>query len=110
MSEEHDGHRHTADGGPIVLDVGDDIGALILHAEPHHTGLEIEISPIESPTHRHHVAIHPRNLDDHTIYAAVYPDLTHGTYQLWEPTGNTETPALTVTISGGTITEATWPR
>ena len=100
------GHRHTADGGPIVLDVGGAVGALVLHATRESTGLEIEISPVEEPRRRHHVAVHPRQLGDRTVYAAVYPELVWGDYLLWSPDGR---PALTVSIAGGRVTEATWP-
>jgi len=98
--------RHTADGGPVVLDVGGDVGALVLHAGAHSVGHEIEISPIEEPTHRQHVAVHPRDLGGEVVYAAVYPELVWGTYQLWSPAGD---PVLEVSIPGGRVVEATWP-
>jgi hypothetical protein len=102
-----DQHRHTADGGPVVLDVGGAFGALVLHTTAQDVGAEIEISPLTDPGHRTHVAVHPRQLAGHTIHAAVYPDLLQGDYHLWSPQG---TPALTIHITGGTITEATWPQ
>ena len=100
-----DQHRHTADGGPVVLDVGDDVGALVLHTTSDRVGAEIEISPIGEPDRRHHVAVHPRYLGGSQIYAAVYPDLVHGQYQLWSLTGE---PVQTICIQGGHITEAHW--
>lgn len=101
-----DGHRHTADGGPVVLDVGGAFGALVLHAGARDVGAEIEISPLTDPDHRTHVAVHPRQLGGNTIHAAVYPDLLQGDYQLWSLQGK---PAITIHIKGGTVTEATWP-
>jgi hypothetical protein len=99
--------RHTADGGPVVLDVGGDIGALVLHTGADSVGHEIEISPIEEPTRRQHVAVHPRDLGGGDVaYAAVYPELVWGTYQLWSPAGD---PVLEVSIPGGRVVEATWP-
>jgi hypothetical protein len=102
-----DGHRHTADGGPVVLDVGGEFGALVLHASANDAGSEIEISPLADPGYRTHVAVHPRYLGGKIIHAAVYPDLVEGDYQLWSLQG---APALAVTIAGGAITEATWPQ
>ena len=99
-------HRHTADGGPIVLDVGDDVGALVLRTTADARGLEIEISPVQEPGRRRHVAVHPRFLEDRTVYAAVYPELLAGDYQLWSPHGE---PVLAVTVAGGRVTEADWP-
>ncbi|HEY7859709.1 MAG TPA: hypothetical protein VIC82_14530 [Candidatus Nanopelagicales bacterium] len=100
------GHRHTADGGPIVLDLGGDVGALVLHTGSEQVGLELEISPIDHPNDRQHVAVHPRNLGDRVVYAAVYPDLVQGDYHIWSPLGD---PALAVAITGGRITQADWP-
>ena len=102
-----DGHRHTADGGPVVLDVGGAFGALVLRTEMKDVGAEIDISPLDDPGHRTHVAVHPRDLGGDIIHAAVYPDLLEGDYQLWSSQG---APALTIRIAGGTITEAFWPK
>ena len=104
-AKQLDHHRHTADGGPVVLDVGDDVGALVLHTTFDQVGAEIEISPVGEPDRRHHVAVHPRYLGGTQIYAAVYPDLIDGVYQLWSMTGE---PAQTIRIHGGHITEARW--
>jgi len=41
-----------------------------------------------------------------TTYAAVYPNLTAGTYTIW--TGE-QNPAATVAITGGQITTCRWP-
>lgn len=104
---EHEvAYRHHADGGPVVLDVGGEIGALVLHATASHVGDEIEISPVKAPDRRTHVAVHPRDVDGRTVYAAVYPELLEDTYQLWSPTGE---PVLEVSVAGGRVVEATWP-
>ena len=100
------GHRHTADGGPVVLDIGDDVGALVLRTSAELAGLEIEISPVEEPDVRQHVAVHARDLGAGVVHAAVFPGLRWGSYQLWSPDG---APAMTVSISGGRVTEASWP-
>ena len=105
MTHGH-GHRHEADGGPVVLDVGDDIGALVLLAPASAVGLEIEISPVEEPDHRSHVAVHPRDLAGQMVHAAVYPELPWGRYQLWSPQGD---PVLEVSIVGGRVTAARGP-
>jgi hypothetical protein len=102
----HAQHHHTAYGGPVVLDVGGEVGALVLHARAAQSGAEIEISPIDDPARRQHVAVHPRDLGGHTIYAAVYPELLSGVYQLWSESGDA---VLEVTVPGGRVVEATWP-
>jgi hypothetical protein len=100
------GHRHTADGGPVVIDIGGDVGALVLRAPAQALGQEIEISPVEEPERRSHVAVHVRHLADGDVHAAVFPDLRWGTYQLWSPDGEA---IMTASIVGGRVTEATWP-
>jgi hypothetical protein len=103
-SHDH-GVRHTADGGPVVLDVGDDIGALVLRTPAAMEGAELEISPVAEPGRRTHVAVHPRYVGSTTVYAAVYYGLVAGTYQLWTEDG---LPAMTVEVIGGAVIEAHW--
>ncbi len=100
------GHRHTADGGPVVLDVGGEFGALVLLAAPEAAGEEIEISRLDEPSYRTHVAVHPRHLGGGVVHAAVYPDLREGDYLLWGSTGDA---VLSVTVPGGRVVEAVWP-
>jgi hypothetical protein len=99
-------HRHTAGQGSTVLDIGDDVGALVLYTSVELVGAEIEISPDADPDRRRHVAVHPRQYPGGTAYAAVYYGLEAGSYRLWAADGSV---ALTVSISGNSITEAVWP-
>ena len=102
---EH-GHRHEAGNGPTVLDIGDDVGALVLYTSADLVGAEIEISPVAAPQRRRHVAVHTRQYPGGTAYAAVYYGLAAGTYDLWAADGSV---ALTVRVEGNTITESVWP-
>jgi hypothetical protein len=110
----HDGHGHTHDHdvnhvagqGPTVLDIGDDVGALVLYTSAEMVGSEIEISPDGEDARRRHVAVHPRQIPNGTAHAAVYYGLSAGTYNLWAADGSI---ALTVSITGNTITESLWP-
>jgi hypothetical protein len=107
MSGGH-GHRHTADGGAVVLDVGGEVGALVLLAPETSRGLEIEISRLHEPSApRQHVAVHPRFLGDRVVHAAVYADLVEGDYVLWSPDGEA---VLSVSVTGGAVHEVVWPR
>ena len=74
------GHNHVAGQGPTVLDIGDDVGALVLYTSAELVGAEIEISPDGEPDRRRHVAVHPREIPGGTtMYAAVYYGLAAGT-------------------------------
>jgi hypothetical protein len=124
--------------GMVVLDIGGDIGALVITAPSAMAGVEIEICPAgardgrpddgrgwwQGDWHSHpssyadghihanspawpHVAIVGRPHGDQTTYAAVYPGLRRGQYELWQRPS--ETTALTVTIEGAQITTVDWP-
>jgi len=103
VTHEHD-HDRPADE-QSVLDVGGDIGALILTTGPEFEGHEIEVSPIDDPNARVHTAIRERRVADRVVYAGVYPQLKAGRYRIW-----IERPDLTslVTITGGEVAEVDW--
>jgi hypothetical protein len=103
---EHEAHRHTAGEGPTVLDIGGDVGALVLYTSVELVGAEIEISPVGAPDVRRHVAVHPRQYPGGTAYAAVYYGLQEGGYELWAADG---TVAMMALVEGDAITEAVWP-
>ena len=93
--------------GAVVLDIGAGAGALILHAPAGLNGAEIEISPdraADAP--RAHSRVRERRIGTTVSHAAVYPALPAGTYTVWR---DAVTPALTVTITGGSITSCRWP-
>jgi hypothetical protein len=93
--------------GSVVLDLGPDTGALVLHTPPALDGREIEISPSgRASGPRTHSQVRQRRTADRVQYAAVYPGLTAGEYIVWH---DATTPALTVVVPGGTVTSARWP-
>lgn len=95
MAEVHDMRTRT---DLVVLDIGGDIGALILYTSSEANGDEIEISPRGQADHRSHNQVHEREFNGKTSYAAIYPELIAGEYDLWD-TG--QTPVDRVTIVGG---------
>lgn len=101
-TEEHNAHSGQ---GPVVLDIGDGVGALVLHASAEDAGAEIEISSIGSQS-RCHVAVLTRHLAGRTVHAAVYPALPAGEHQLWDPVDGA--PAMRVTIRSAQVTQARW--
>jgi hypothetical protein len=89
----------------VVLDVGGDVGALVLYTPAALLGAEIEISPVTDPTARSHTAVRARVLPDRTLYAAVYPALSAGEHVLW---ASAEHAAGPVVVVGGRVTEIDW--
>ena len=89
--------RHTES---VVLDIGGDVGALILYTPPELHQHEIDVSPTDNDRARVHSAVLERSVAGQTMYAAVYPELREGEYRVW---GDTRTP--TFTITAGAVTE-----
>jgi hypothetical protein len=111
------GHRHddagevhnaSAGQGPVVLDVGDGAGALVLVApgDMHH--VEIEVSPLGRDDERTHVAVLPRPTGAGPVFAAVYPTLPAGPWTVWSPEPHGEA-VLVVDVPDGGTAHAAWP-
>ncbi len=126
----------SAGQGPVVLDIGDDVGALVVTMPAWMDGLEVEIIPSGSrqaghedhPRGDHHEHEHGHGLDGHThpasapphvavvarplpdgstVHSLVYGELTDGDYDLYvRPNGPVQ---LTATVCGGQVTLADWP-
>jgi hypothetical protein len=90
----------------LVLDIGADIGALIIHTGPDLGEAEIEISPGHDPlAPRSHNVSHARQGRHGTAYTAVFPSVPAGDYTIWHPDGDAK---AHVTVHGGQITEHRW--
>jgi hypothetical protein len=93
--------------GTVVMELGGDIGALILYTPARLDGREIEISRDEDPGgHRTHSQVRARHMPAATRYAAVYPGLRAGTYTVWRDEVN---PLGAIVITGGQVTSWSWP-
>lgn len=93
--------------GSVVLELGADVGALVLHTPASMDGREIEISPNgPAAARRTHSQVRERRTGPHVRYAAVYPGLAAGPYTIWR---DEREPACVVTIRGGEITTCHWP-
>ena len=91
--------------GSVVLDIGDDVGALIIITPATMAGEEIHVSPVRDPAGRTHAVVRERRLGPASSYAAVYPALPAGEYTIWRDGGR---PAGTVSIDGGVATSYRW--
>jgi hypothetical protein len=103
--------RHAAGAtgaGSVILELGGDIGVLVLHAPARLHGTEIEISPESSGPHgrRTHSLVRERATASGTSYAAVYPDVPAGRYTIW---GDDGVSAGTAVITGGQVASFHWP-
>jgi hypothetical protein len=102
MAEQHDDRVHTES---VVLDIGQEVGALLIYTKAELRGREIEVSPQGSGAKRVHVEVLERRINGRPIFAAVFPGLRAGDYDIWE---NAPNPRGTVTIVGGVVTTVDW--
>ncbi len=102
MAEEHIERIHTE---YAVLDIGEDIGALVIYTREELRGNELEVSLKGSDTKRTHTAVHERRFNGRTVFAGVFPALPAGEYKIWwdEPQ-----PTHEVTIIGSHVAEVDW--
>jgi hypothetical protein len=103
------GERYAARRHPerVVLDIGADVGALIVHTDAGMVGVEVEISPTGSDNERSHKEVLEREIDGRPAYTAVFDKLREGSYTLWV---NGAPRARRVTITGGSVSELDWAR
>ena len=89
----------------VVLDVGEAVGALIVHTDPEMHGVEIEISPAADEHDRSHKQVLERRVDQRAAFTAVFDGLPAGRYTLWV---EDQARARDVLIEGSTVAELDW--
>jgi hypothetical protein len=102
----HDHHPLPAStDGSVVMEVGGDVGALVVYAPDALAGLEIELA-LRGDDHQFvHTEVRERRLSDGTVYAGVFPAVPSGEYTLLPVAA---LPALDVNVEGGRVSELTW--
>jgi hypothetical protein len=108
------GHQHEnpyAGQGSVLLDIGGDVGALVVAMPPTMVGTEIEIA-LTGPHgqhhgHRAHVAVVARPVVSGTVPSLVFADLVEGSYGLYGK--GEDTLLMTAGVKGGEVTFVDWP-
>ncbi|HEV2981545.1 MAG TPA: hypothetical protein VGX51_08950 [Solirubrobacteraceae bacterium] len=100
-------HDYAARRHPeqVALDIGDTVGALIVHTTGGMHGVEIEISPSEDDARRSHKQVLEREIGGRAAFTAVFDKLAQGSYTLWVDDTARE---RAVAVSGGEITQLDW--
>jgi hypothetical protein len=109
MSHVHQHASGATGAGSVLLELGGDVGVLVLHAPAALLGHEIEVSRAGNDGEnggRTHALVRERRTATGVSYAAVYPVVPAGRYTVWRDAG---TPAGTVTVSGGSVASFHWP-
>ena len=101
-------HHHTMDASEsasVVLDIGGDVGALVLYVPAAEHGREIEVSRVGTDDPRVHAAVRERMVEAGSVYCMVIGSLQAGEYTIWS---DATQPAGTVTVTGGEVAEVDW--
>ena len=109
--------------GSVLLDIGGDVGALIVTMPAEMEGVEVEIRPFGAPDlpgrehghghghghgHYPHVAVVLRPTSEGPVPSLVFPELVEGGYELYvKESHHVE---LVVDVTGGEVSTAQWPR
>ena len=102
MAEQHIDRVHPES---VVLDIGQDIGALVIYTEAAVARPGNRGQPTGSSATRVHVEVLERRINGRPVFAAVFPGLRAGDYDIWENAAN---PSGTVTIVGGEVVTVDW--
>ena len=102
--------------GAVVLDIGGDIGALVVWMPAATAGLEVAVVPAGTPVPGsteggpgvpRHASVVGRTVGERIVHCVVFGDLREGAYLLYvRPDGP---PRLTARVVGGEVTEVRWP-
>ena len=103
MAHEHYAARKHPEF--VVLDIGEDLGALIIHTDPELHGVEVEISPADHDEERSHKEVLERAIDGRPAFTAVFDKIPAGRYTLWV---NDQPWAREVAVDGSKIAELDW--
>ena len=115
--------------GSVILDIGGDVGALVVTMPEAWVGQEVEIASLDGHHvdhshdghpddghshddgggHRPHVAVVRRPVSEgELVPSLVFPALTSGRYQLF-PKGGDQA-VMEASVEGGAVTEEVWPQ
>lgn len=110
-------HAHAenpfAGQGSVLLDIGGDVGALVVTMPEGLEGREVEIrpasyvAPASGHDHLAHVAVVSRPAGAIRVPSLVFSELVEGRYELYEK--GTREVRLVADVVGGRVAEAAWP-
>src|SRR5271169_4347180 len=106
-SHETPGENYAARRHPeaVVLDIGGDLGALIIHTDAAMHGVEVEISATGQDDHRTHKDVLEREINGRPAHTAVFDKVREGAYTLWVDDVARERDVI---VTGGAVAELDW--
>ena len=114
MTAAHLENPHAGQG-MVLLDIGGDVGALVVTMPAGMAGVEVEIRPEGAHGHDHdhghdhhpHVAVVDRPVAGGAVPSLVFAELVTGRYELYVK--ETAEVRLVVDVTGGEVATAVWP-
>ena len=101
MSHSWTEHHPHVQGGPAVLDIGDDIGALVVTMRPEDRGRELHLRSDHEPPVAVHTGVWARRTPSGEITTAVFGELLAGRYGVLDASGAV---IRRVDVRGGELT------
>jgi hypothetical protein len=113
---EHHGHAHDPAAGAenycarrhpesVILDIGGQMGALIVHTHADMHGVEVEISASGHDEQRSHKDVLEREINGRPAFTAVFDKVRAGSYTLWV---DDLARAREVIVTAGAVAELDW--
>ncbi|HET6949862.1 MAG TPA: hypothetical protein VFI47_05790 [Acidimicrobiales bacterium] len=102
QAHEAPGEATASPGASPLLDIGDDVGALVVYLDRTTRSGELEACPAGRPADRFHTGVHPRAVGGRDVPVAVFPQVVRGSYQVLDDEG---IPMALVHVSGGRVAE-----
>jgi hypothetical protein len=104
--------------GSVLLDIGGDVGAVVVTMPDGMVGVEVEVRPEggregvddaedRAHTHHPHVAVVARPVRGGRLPSLVFPEVEQGRYGLYLKDQGTR--VVGVTVRGGEVTHVSWP-
>ena len=104
----HDENPHAGQGS-VLLDIGGDVGALVVEMPGHLVGEEVELRAATAGPlgHHPHVAVVARPVAGGLLPSLVFGEVVEGRYVLAEK--HRRDAVMTVEVAGGRVTTVHWP-
>src|SRR5947208_2445564 len=94
--------EHDTTGVSAVLDVGGEVGALVVYLAAVPPSGELEARPAGKPGRRFHTGVHVRQVAGRAVAVALFPALTEGVYEILDDAFQ---PLAALSVSGGQVLE-----
>ena len=94
-------HHHDVHGGPPVLDIGGDIGAMVVTLDREALGSELFLRAEGDGAASVHTGVWERHVAEGHVTAALFPELREGAYWVLDGGGGD---VCRVEVAGGRLT------